>query len=162
MSVNGQSVWRDAFAGLAATAPMTAVMVLGHRRLPWRERRPLPPPQITDAALRSIGAEHLVSESSQRGLSLLNHLAYGTTAGAILGLAIIEPPTLSQGILYGLGVWASGYLGWLPAVGLHRSAVRETLNRNLLMVAAHVVWGASLALTAGKLRELEADSESAV
>jgi len=53
---------------------------------------------------------------------------------------------MMSGCIYGLGVWSCSYLGWLPASGLYRSAVNHTPERNTLMIAAHLVWGASLGL----------------
>jgi hypothetical protein len=54
-------VLTGAAAGLTATAPMTAVMTVLHRQLPARQRRPLPPQQITAGTLAAAGIPaHLV------------------------------------------------------------------------------------------------------
>ena len=53
-------------------------------------------------------------------------------------------PPVAGGIAYGLGVWASSYLGWLPATGLYRSPGREPKRRHAMMIGAHAVWGAVL------------------
>jgi hypothetical protein len=60
-------------------------------------------------------------------------------------------------VTYGLAVWSASYLGWLPAVGLYRSALDDSPRRNLLMLSAHVVWGACL----GALTERVARDDSA-
>jgi hypothetical protein len=50
-----------------------------------------------------------------------------------------------------MGVWASSYLGWLPAAGLHPPAQREAAGRTAMTVGAHVVWGAVLGLLTDQL-----------
>jgi uncharacterized membrane protein YagU involved in acid resistance len=47
------------------------------------------------------------------------------------------------GLGYGLIVWGGNYLGVLPATGLHQIAIKTPLRRNVLMIGAHIVWGAS-------------------
>jgi hypothetical protein len=34
------------------------------------------------------------------------------------------------------------YLGWLPAANLHENSADDPVERNLQMIAAHLVWGA--------------------
>lgn len=143
-------------SGLAATAPMTVAMELLHRRLPERERYPLPPRRITDRVLEAAGVEEDdVSETRRRELALLNHFAYGAAAGALYGPASRATglPPVASGVVYGLGVWAGSYLGWLPAAGVLPSAARQSARHNALMIAAHVVWGAATGYVAGKLDE---------
>jgi uncharacterized membrane protein YagU involved in acid resistance len=137
-----------AFAGLLATAPMSAVMFLWHRRLPWLHRDPLPPAKITHAVLESAGLQD-VSLMEEAALTTVNHFAYGAATGAAYGLIAPQGSAanaVNAGIVYGLGVWTASYVGWLPAVGLHRPATDEPADRNLLMLTAHVVWGGALGL----------------
>jgi len=61
-------------------------------------------------------------------------------------------PKQAGGSGYGLAIWAASYLGWIPAAGILTPATKHRASRNLLMLAAHVVWGTALA--AG-VRELE-------
>lgn len=143
-----------AIAGLAATVPMSAVMMLAHCRLPRRQRSPLPPAKITHAVLRKMGLEQAVPDSVEAGLTLVNHFAYGAACGAWfeLGHSDRKPTTLNQSLTYGAGIWLGSYLGWLPATGMHRSAMREPLERNLLMLGAHLAWGGSLCLMTNLLQ----------
>jgi hypothetical protein len=136
---------RGAAAGFAATLPMSAVMHAGHQRLPWGQRGPLPPAKITGRLLESVDAADIEPETGT-ALTLANHFAYGTATGALFGAVVGSRAAMpvAAGVAYALGVWAGSYLVWLPAAGLHRSATREPASRNLLMLAAHVVWGASL------------------
>src|SRR5687767_1570913 len=90
-----------ALAGFAATVPMTAAMVAMHRRLPARERYPLPPRQITVRAAGKAGVRDRLDESDRRSLSLLAHFGFGTTAGALFGP--LAPRELSDAMLCGTG-----------------------------------------------------------
>jgi hypothetical protein len=135
-----------AVAGVLATIPMTAMMLQAHRRLPAHERYALPPETITSEFAESVGAQSLQHDP---GLTLATgaaHLAYGAVAGSLykagLGAASGNPVA---GLTYGVGVWAISYLGLMPALGLHESAIKHPWRRNLLMVAAHIIWGTSLA-----------------
>jgi hypothetical protein len=143
-----------AAAGLAATVPMTAAMMGLHRGLPADERYPLPPRRITMRAAKKAGIKHWLDEPQKRGVTLAAHFGYGTAAGIIFGL--IAPRRAAEaipaGIGFGLLVWSASYLGLLPALDLHPPATRDTVRRNALMIAAHVVWGASLGAVAAPLR----------
>jgi hypothetical protein len=138
-----------AAAGLLATVPMTALMAIWHRRLPWRSQEPLPPAQITGQMLRGIGLHDDFSGEQEHAAAIVNHFAYGTGMGSVFGAL---PPArtamgaAASGIGFGLAVWSASYLGWLPAAGLYRPATEDTAERNKLMIAAHVVWGGSLGL----------------
>ena len=90
-----------------------------------------------------------VSRADELALSAVNHFGFGASTGALYGL-LCSPRSVghavTSGCIYGLGVWSCSYLGWLPAVGLYRSAANDTPERNTLMIRAHLVWGAGLRL----------------
>jgi uncharacterized membrane protein YagU involved in acid resistance len=135
---------------LVATVPMTVAMELMHRRLPRRQRYPLPPRIITQRTTRAAGVEQELDEQEQVGLTLAAHFGYGAAAGALYPpLADRVPgPAVAKGVGYGLLVWTGSYLGLLPALGILTPATEHPARRNLLMIAAHVVWGAALGGTA--------------
>lgn len=142
-----------AVAGLIATAPMTAVMVLMHRDLPAHERYPLPPRRVTMEIAEGAGIKGRLDEPERQGLTLFSHFAYGATIGAVyapLARKIPLPPALS-GAGFGVAVWAGSYLGWIPAAGIMSPATEHPGRRNALMIAAHVVWGAVAGLLVDKL-----------
>ena len=145
-----------AAAGFTATVPMTLAMIAMHRRLPQHQRHSLPPRKITMNVAKKVGARKHLDETQRTGLTLLAHFGYGTFVGGLFGL--LAPRETSRaipaGVAYGLLVWAGSYLGLLPALRLHRSARHEPDERNGLMIAAHVVWGATLGLFAPLLRRL--------
>jgi putative membrane protein len=58
-----------------------------------------------------------------------------------------------KGIGFGLLVWAGSYLGLLPALGLLSPATQHAPQRNLLMIAAHLVWGAVLGAVTDRLQQ---------
>lgn len=135
-------------AGLGATAPMTAVMIAMHRALPARERYPLPPRKVTMNVARAVGIKQDLDEPARKAATLAAHFGYGAAMGGIF--ALLAPrapgPAAAKGIVWGLIVWSTSYLGLLPAMELHESATRHPRQRNLLMILAHVIWGGSLGL----------------
>jgi hypothetical protein len=136
---------RGAIAGALATVPMTAVMEAWYRRLPVQERYPLPPREITERLEEQTAVSLPRDEPTRAGLTLLAHFGYGAAAGSVYGLS--APPSLPSSMLrgatYGLFVWGGSYLGWLPALGILRPATEHPARRTLLMVVAHLVWGAA-------------------
>lgn len=136
-------------AGVAATMAMTATMRRLHAVLPDDERYPLPPREIVDRSMRSD------NERNARFTTLLAHFGFGAFTGALFALL---PPLRGFGIVYGLGVWAASYLGWIPAAHILSPAYRHPLRRNLLMIAAHIIWGFTLSKS---LKEMEGAAEEA-
>jgi uncharacterized membrane protein YagU involved in acid resistance len=142
-----------AIGGLLATVPMTIFMHAVHHRLPPGERYALPPKRITRRlgnALRPTLKEYPPRWDLP---TYAGHFGYGTAAGAVFGaLAHRSASTVRNAVGFGLAVWTASYLGWLPVVGLHPSATRDTARRNALMIAAHVVWGATLGMVVASIR----------
>ena len=141
-------------AGLIATGPMTFAMKLLHRELPWLQRYPLPPRQITVEATRKAGVEDQLNHSQRRGLTYLSHFSYGTSVGALYGPVSRQlpgPPAI-KGMGYGLLVWTVSYLGLLPALRLLSPATKHPARRNALMIAVHLVWGAVLGVVTDYLQ----------
>lgn len=137
-----------ALAGLGATLPMTLAMEILHRALPPHERYPLPPREITEQLIAAAGRAENLDETEYVGLSLLSHFSYGAAAGAVYAALAqnSRPAPAPGGITFGLGLWASSYLGWLPAAGILRPATEHPPRRTALILSAHVVWGAVLGL----------------
>ena len=124
-------------AGAVATIPMTAMMNAFER---WED---LPPQRITENA-----AEGVLNEEQAEALSITAHFSLGAAAGAgysgIAGETGLPP--VAEGAVYGLAVWGGAYLGVLPHSGLYPSPEHDKKSRTLLMIGAHVVWGAALGL----------------
>ena len=148
-----------ALAGLAATAPMTLAMKLMHEQLPREEQYPLPPRQVTEGVAEKAGVNRQLGEDEREAATWASHFAYGAACGALYGALSGERADshpLLAGVGFGVAVWAGSYLGWLPAAGLITPATEHPPRRNALMIAAHVVWGA----TAGVALERMAEGES--
>lgn len=141
---------RGAGAGLVATAPMTLAMEVLFRLLPRHEQYALPPSRITAELTDKLGLRDDVDRPAHIAITLVNHFAYGAAAGAVYGpiaqgLRVRRRvPSLVTGIGWGLVVWGVSYLGVLPAAGLLRPATEHPVGRNVLMITAHVIWGAVL------------------
>lgn len=135
-----------AIAGFCATMAMTIAMRSLERRLAPQNRYPLPPREIT---------QDMLHPDDQRAatLTLLAHFGFGAAAGALYGLL----PRNVSGLLYGPLVWTASYLGWVPSARILKPATCHPLERNILMIAVHLVWGAC---TAVGTRELDAASRS--
>jgi uncharacterized membrane protein YagU involved in acid resistance len=133
-------------AGMLATAPMTASMMLMHRALPRREQYPLPPRIITERIADEAGVRDDMDETEKTAATLAAHFGYGGAAGAIYGALAdeVDAPPLVKGIAWGLIVWTGSYLGLLPALGILTPATQHPARRSALMIVAHVIWGAAL------------------
>lgn len=138
-----------AIAGAVGTMAMTAAMRQLHRRLPRGERYPLPPREIVDSILAP-------PDEAARDLTLASHFGYGAATGAVL--AALNPSAgRASGAAYGVAVWAASYLGWIPGFRVLKPGTEHPPRRNALMIAVHIVWGAS---TAAAMRELVAARET--
>jgi uncharacterized membrane protein YagU involved in acid resistance len=148
-------LFQGAAAGFVATAPMTVAMLLGWMLLPRHEKYPLPPREITEEIAERAGIEDQVSEAELVAASLASHFAYGALNGAGYGLIQqnVPLPASIKGMLAGLAIWAGSYLGWLPALALLRPATQHPWRRNLLMIIAHIIWGATVGEITRKLTE---------
>jgi uncharacterized membrane protein YagU involved in acid resistance len=142
-----------AAAGFAATGPMTLIMAGVREALPKDDQHSLPPRIVTERAAQEAGVAHRVDEPEKKAATTAAHLGFGAAVGAVYGVVAPGLPfdPVLNGVAYGLGVWVSSYLGWLPAAGLHPPAHRESAGRNAMNVGAHVVWGAVLGLLTDQL-----------
>lgn len=145
---SGLSLLKGALAGFIGTAPMTVFMLTTQRFLPKGQQYELPPELIIkDLAHRAHVRWHM-SKTQILAATLVSHFGYGAAMGALyspLDKKLPLPPVV-KGIIFGVAVWAASYLGLLPLIGISESAHREPARRNLMMVAAHFVWGSALGL----------------
>jgi uncharacterized membrane protein YagU involved in acid resistance len=144
-----------ALAGLVGTAAMTVAMRALHRRLPADERYPLPPREIVQEVLPGH-AEIDMSEDHRQSLTMAAHFGYGAATGALYAAA--RPPgNPGLGALYGVFIWGVSYLGWIPAARILSPATQHPSRRNGLMIACHLVWGATMAATLSELHRANAE-----
>jgi uncharacterized membrane protein YagU involved in acid resistance len=139
------NILRGAAAGFAATVPMTAVMELLRAQLPREQFRRMPPREIVDRAVEETGQSAYVDDRDRIVITAAAHLAFGAAAGALYGALIgSRRSTAVAGITYGLAVWALAYGVGLPSLRLHPAAADDTTDRNEVLIASHIVWGATL------------------
>jgi hypothetical protein len=136
---------KAAGAGAVATVAMTGVMH-SLQRLFGGGR--LPPSRIVDTTLRRAGT--WAPRPARRALTAVAHLGFGAALGPVFAALYRRTrrarlPAPTQGALFGLTVWASSYLGWLPALDLMPPAHRDRPNRQFAAAIAHLVYGGALA-----------------
>jgi len=144
---------KGALAGFVATVPMSLSMLVGWMLLPRREKYHLPPRLITEEITEQLGIEDEMSEDQLIVATVASHFGYGALVGSIYALFEQRLPIYSgfKGVLAGLTIWAGSYLGWLPALDILPPATKHPWRRNLMMILAHVVWGATLGAVTQKL-----------
>ena len=140
-----RNVLAGAAAGIAATVPMTMVMETLHERLQGEVPRPLPPREIAEALAVKFGVHGDLSERDMQNLALALHVGYAALTGAIFSTMAPRNARVgaAAGALFGLGVWATSYLGWLPVSGVRQPITYDPVARTRLMIAAHLAWGAA-------------------
>ena len=141
-------LYRTAVSGIIATLPMSLWMVAAQRLMPSGNRAPLPPEQITGRVLLRLGLPGTAHSSGwRRSLSLVSHFAYGALSGTLyLPLETLPLSPAQRGTLLGLFIWALNYLKVLPELSLYPAAQKQSFQRNLTMVTAHLIWGGALGL----------------
>ena len=94
-----------------------------------------------------------MTENKMVGLTIFSHFGYGAAFGALYAMLEerLHMHASLKGATAGLGLWMGSYLGWLPALGILRSATRHPWRRNLLMILARLVWGVTLGEVVRKL-----------
>ena len=139
-----------AAAATVAAIPLTAYWEYMHNQLPGEPPRPLPPREIVEAMAVKAGVSRELSERDMQNLTLAAHFGYAAATGALFGLMAPRraPAKVAAGALFGVGVWAASYLGWLPAAGLRQPVTYDPVDRTRLMISGHVVWGVALGLIA--------------
>ncbi len=128
---------RGLTSGVAATGVMTAFLIASERSGIMRGQ---PPRMVID---RFAGD---ADDRAKDGAALLSHFAYGAAAGAVFAVMLgRRRSSPGAGVTYGLVLWALGYEGWLPALGVLPPAHRDHRGRAVTMVIAHVIYGRALA-----------------
>jgi uncharacterized membrane protein YagU involved in acid resistance len=139
-----------AVAGVAGTLVMQLVRTLNEKYLPetMTESREDPGKFMVHQAERLLPGEQRrqVPRKAELAAATSLHFSYGAMFGALYGAIrtrALNP--ILEGALLGIGVWAAGYLGWLPAVGLTKPVWREDPQRSTAEVARHAMYGVATA-----------------
>jgi hypothetical protein len=147
----GQDAAFGAGAGALATAAMSALMLAAQRAGLMGKQ---PPEAITETILDGAGVE-TPSEQIENAISTVLHLAFGAAAGGLfeVGRRRLFPSSglaVPAGAAWGLAVWAVSYAGWIPWLRILPPPDEDRTDRQVVMVAAHVVYGATLGALAGR------------
>jgi uncharacterized membrane protein YagU involved in acid resistance len=140
-------VLRGALAGTLATVPMSAVM-MGAKRS--GRMGGMPPEKITANLLERSGIHP--TETQQDVAAGVLHFGFGSAAGAVFG-AVAPRRVIARvplGMAYGAAIWGVSYMGWVPAFGIMPHAAHDRRDRQLVMLAGHLVYGTALALLVGR------------
>jgi uncharacterized membrane protein YagU involved in acid resistance len=127
---------------------MTIVMETLHERLQGEVPRPLPPREIAEGLAVKFGVHGDLSERDMQNLTLALHVGYAALTGALF--STMAPRNVgagaAAGAVFGFGVWATSYVGWLPLTGVRQPVTYDPVARTGLMIAAHVAWGVTAGL----------------
>lgn len=141
---------RGAVAGIVGTILMTIPILVGRRLGLFHTP---PPVEISANIARRTW---LLPERSNPVFPLAwigAHFAYGAASG--VGFTLLRrylPASPAQaGLLFGLGVWAISYLGYVPALHLYPDPEDDSRPRQAVMIFAHGVFGVSVAGTSQRL-----------
>lgn len=126
------------------------LVILAARQV--RLLRTPPPEEISDRVLEKLPAP-LDSARRFRPPWLMAHGGYGGLCG--IAYHFLRPwlPRSSRmsGLLFGGGVWSVSYLGLMPALDLYPWPEEDATPRLAVMVAAHAVYGVTLAAAVRRL-----------
>jgi hypothetical protein len=114
-----------------------------------------PPAEIARTAAAKAGVEAEPPSWLDRAVWLAEHAAYG--AGCGVGYALARPrlpaSPVVAGLYWGGAIWGISYLGLMPALGLYPWPDDDRPTRAGVMIAAHAVYGVTLAELARRLAE---------
>ena len=144
---------RGALSGFVGTTVMQGVRSASQRWLP----ETMPPIEQEPGAFMVKQAEESLSGKAGASVPATVETAaaqslavgYGLTAGGLYGALRSrgDSSVLLDGAVLGLGVWAVGYLGWLPASGLMPSLNQQTPKERIAPALRHVIFGVATVAT---------------
>lgn len=131
-------------AGIIATVTMSLVIVAG-RRLGLLYTPP--PKHITQRVADRLHLSRDLPRPVFQTSWILAHFGYGAVSGVLHALIRdrIPGPRLLGGLLFGGLLWAVSYFGLMPGLRLYPSPEHDSPTRMGTMIAAHAVYGVTLA-----------------
>jgi len=129
-----------AVAGVAATFVMQGMMTASGKLIPGSS-----PPIKQDPGEFMAGKVPL-PEAVRPWAAKSLQLGYGMTPGALYGaLRARRGSPVFDGALLGIGVWAVGYLGWLPATDLMPPITEHEPKQIVVPLVQHALFGVAVA-----------------
>jgi len=139
-----QTLARGALAGLAATVPMT--VVIGAGRAAGLMGTP-PPVEITENVAQQAGEDPNRQSPEFQAAWLAAHTGYGAACGMVFSAIrpMLPRSDLIAGLLFGAAVWGVSYISLMPSLNLYPPAQDDSNQRQVVMIAAHAIFGTALA-----------------
>lgn len=139
-------------SGTQATAAMTSFM-RGAQKLGMLGK--LPPRKITAAALDAVGIRR--SRKEEQTAAMAAHFSFGAGAGALFSMLAGRLDSTAhatwKGAAYGALVWLVSYGGWVPALRIMPSPPKDSPQRQITMLLAHLVYGGVLGSSLARRRQ---------
>ncbi len=139
-----------AAGGLVGTLALQALMAAGKKYIPQASppMRQEPGEFMVEQAEAALpeGVAEKIPEAAEMAAATGLGLGYGVAFGALY--AAVCPRggnALLGGAALGLGCWAAGYLGWLPALGLTPPLTRQSAPQVAGPVVDHLAYGVATA-----------------
>jgi hypothetical protein len=139
-------------AGAAGTAAMTLMMRRVAPKVIPEEMRPdeFVPKKAVEWAEEQAGVPEALTKEEEMKAAMGAHFTYGSSMGALYGLArstlLREAALPLAGALFGLGVWAASFEGWMPKLGIMEATTEKPPKKWPMPIMAHLVYGATTAL----------------
>lgn len=153
MKRNGRgSVVRGALAGAVGTAVMTLMKEKVASRVMPAEMLPdeFAPRKVVEWVEEKAGEPHALTGPQEQKAAMAAHFAYGAGSGAVYALlrdGLMEDlPAPLAGMMFGVGLWAVGFEGWMPAAGVQEATTAKPPKKWPAPIMMHLVYGASTAL----------------
>jgi uncharacterized membrane protein YagU involved in acid resistance len=155
----GKTIGSGVAAGLAGTCAMMAMRSFDERYAPETIARMKQDPgaYMVRAVERAAPASPTLPEPVVKTTAMAASAGYGTLFGVLYALARgrrRRGSALGEGMLLGLIVYAAGYLGWLPALGLTKPPWRQKFPEVAGEVLRHTVYGVATAAAFSVIRSL--------
>lgn len=145
-----------ALAGCVGAVAMVVLMepsLAGRLGPHWRPTEFVPKQVVRWLERRS--GRTLRSEERETTAAVLTHLAYGSLVGAAYGVLRQRTPNPSAapaGAAWGLLLWAVGYQGWMPALGVRPATTDHPPTQWPVPVANHLLYGTVLSQVYDRIR----------
>lgn len=148
-AVGGAAPWKGLLAGavggLVGTAVMTGAQLALQRVLPGGQAGgggPNPTEEVADAVARAVHRRPLGPRARAAGGNVV-HFAFGTTMGAVYGLAaeLLPAVTRGGGLGFGTALMIAADEVALPALRLAPPPHRAPLAAHAMGLGAHLVYG---------------------
>lgn len=149
------TIAHGAITGLVGTAVMSVAFLVAEKAgmVPGK----LEPKEIADNFEEKIGVRDYLPKPVFEASWMMLHLGYGTISGVVYTLALKMAPNLERpmptGPSLGVILWAFGYCGWLPLLGLYPLPTQVPKRKVGANILAHIVYGTAAAVAHRVLKD---------